>query len=129
MRGFVLSADAKALEDGVFWARSFETEPEWVDDGWITGLFLLPGPIQAGDRFEARVGFLMGAGAADVKFVLVCGDTELVLAAKAYTNALVDVSVDLGQCAASDYLGLRVLANGSPQQDRAVWVNPTIVRP
>jgi len=127
--GCVQSVATMALEDGVFWAASFRTNPQWVDDGWIMGSFLLPGPIQPGDRFEARVGFLQGAGAADVKFVLVCGDAELWQAAKGYTGSLLDVSVDLGQCAASDRLGLRVLANGSSQQDWAVWVSPTIVRP
>ena len=127
--GFVQSAAAKVLEDGSSWPRSFEAHPQWVDDGWITGLFLLPGPIQAGDRFEAQVGLLQGAGAGDVKFVLVCGGTEPWQAVKSYNNSLLDVSVDLGQCVALDYLELRVATNGSSQQDWAVWVNPTIVRP
>jgi len=57
------------LEDGSRPLRALETDPSANPGGWIAGEYCVPTPLCAGDRIEARVGFLQGV-AADATFSL-----------------------------------------------------------
>lgn len=131
--GFVVAVGGMELEDGSTWPKALETHPQWIDDGWIQGKYHLPSPIQAGDRFVAKVGFLKDAAAGNVKFMVTAGTNGGDAAwsqVKPYNNSLVDVSFEFDPVfVGSSYVSLRVLANGSSGQDWAVWVEPRIERP
>lgn len=119
------------LEDGSTPARALETHPQWVWNGRIIGKYHLPWPIQAGDRFVAKVGFLKNASVGNVEFVLIAGfdGTSAVCSMeKPYNNALVDFSCEFdADFYGGTYVGLWVEANGVSDQDWAVWVNPRLV--
>ncbi len=66
-RGFVVNRDNATLEDDTTAVKVIETHPKWEDKGSITGVYILPQPISAGDRFRTRVGFLKWAGAGNVR--------------------------------------------------------------
>ncbi len=131
--GFVIAVGGMELEDGSTWPKALETHPQWVNDGWIQGKYHLPSPIQAGDRFVAKVGFLKNAAAGNVRFMVTAGTNGGSTAwtqVKPYNNSLVDVSFEFPSIfVGSSYVSLRLLANGSPSQDWAVWVEPRIERP
>jgi len=131
--GFVIAVGGMELEDGSTWPKALETHPQWIDDGWIQGKYHLPSPIQAGDRFVAKVGFLKDAATGNVKFMVTAGTNGGGTAwtqVKPYNNSLVDVSFEFPPIfVGSSYVSLRVLANGSSSQDWAVWVEPRIERP
>jgi len=131
--GFVIAVGGMELEDGSTWPKALETHPQWVDDGWIQGKYHLPSPIQAGDRFAAKVGFLKNATAGNVKFMVTAGTnggTTVCTHVKPYNNTLVDVSCQFDPIfVGASYVSLRVLAEGPSNQDWAVWVEPRIERP
>jgi hypothetical protein len=131
--GFVIAVGGMELEDGSTWPKVLETHPQWINDGWIQGKYHLPSPIQAGDRFVAKVGFLKNAAAGNVKFMVTAGTNGGGTAwtqVKPYNNSLVDVSFEFDSIfVGASYVSLRVLANGPSAQDWAVWVEPRIERP
>jgi len=131
--GFVIAVGGMELEDGSTWPKALETHPQWIDDGWIQGKYHLPSPIQAGDRFVAKVGFLNGAATGNVKFMVTAGTNGGGTAwtkTKPYNNSVEDVSFEFPSLfVGSSYVSLRVLADGSSSQDWAVWVEPRIERP
>ena len=132
-QGFVIAVGGMELENGSTWPKALETHPQWVNDGWIQGKYHLPSPIQAGDRFVAKVGFLKNAAAGSVRFMVTAGTNGGGTAwsqVKPYNNSLVDVSFEFAPMfVGSSYVSLRVLANGPSAQDWAVWVEPRIERP
>jgi predicted RecA/RadA family phage recombinase len=131
--GFVIAVGGMELEDGSTWPKALETHPQWINDGWIQGKYHLPSPIQAGDRFVAKVGFLKNAAAGNVKFMVTAGTNgggTVCTRVKPYNNTLVDVSCGFDSIfVGASYVSLRVLANGPSSQDWAVWVEPRIERP
>jgi hypothetical protein len=131
--GFVRAVGGMELEDGSTWPKALETHPQWIDDGWIQGKYHLPSPIQEGDRFVAKVGFLKDATAGNVKFMVTAGTNgggTVGTKVKPYNNSIEDVSFEFSSLfAGASYVSLRVLANGSSSQDWAVWVKPRIERP
>jgi len=131
--GFVIAVGGMELEDGSTWPKVLETHPQWINDGWIQGKYHLPSPIQAGDRFVAKVGFLKNAAAGNVKFMVTAGTNGGGTAwtqVKPYNNSLVDVSFEFDSIfVGASYVSLRLLANGPSAQDWAVWVEPRIERP
>jgi hypothetical protein len=60
------------LEDNRTYDKVQETHPQWVDNGFIYGIYLevwdLGYKVKAGDRFSAKVGFIKNANAGNVKF-------------------------------------------------------------
>lgn len=131
--GFVRAVGGNELEDGSTWPKALETHPQWVNNGWIQGKYHLPSPIQAGDRFVAKVGFLKDAAAGNVRFMVTAGTNGGGTAwgqVKPYNNSLVNVSFEFDPMfEGASYVSLRVLANGPSAQDWAVWVEPRIERP
>jgi uncharacterized protein YraI len=132
-RGFAKWRDGEQLEDGSRPSRVLQTHPEWVSNGSIIGTFTLPAPIQAGDRFKARVGFLAGV-TGDARFLVgVDGGalTSFRLVASvddAADGVLRTLDADLSTAAGGQRLWLVVQAGSSAEQDQAVWVNPRIER-
>jgi len=121
------------MEDGSVPAKAIETHPQWVNDGWIQGKFHLPTPIHSGDKFVAKIGFLKGASAGNVKFMVTAGTDggdKVCEKVKVYDNTIVDFSCTFGNVfEGATFVALRVLANGVSAQDWAVWIEPRIERP
>jgi len=137
-QGYVLVLNNATLEDNKAYAKVLETHPEWVTNGKINGAYKSMSDtytIMPTDHFVAKVGFLKGATAGNVKFtVMMWPQTGLppTIAAvtKVYDGSLTTIDVPL-----SDYVGqkyffiLSVHANNEgAKQDWAVWVNPRITR-
>ena len=128
-RGFVKWRDNPLLEDGSTPARVLETHPQWVANGHIFGDYVLPRPVQVGDRFKAQVGFLNGA-TGDVNFsVVVMGGSLSAPATMANMNdsatdgVLRTMDVDLSPAVGGTNLVLVVEAGPSSGQDWAVWLD------
>ena len=132
-RGLARWTASEALEDGSRPPRALETDPNANPGGWIAGEYFAPIALRAGDRIEARVGFLQGV-AADATFYLQADNggpvINLTSLYHATNGALQSMSADL-----SPYAGqmlrfrLRVEAGSQPSQDRAVWASAQLVRP
>jgi hypothetical protein len=140
-RGFAViwPAGSIPMEDGSS-AQYLETHPQWVDNntGWITGTFVLPSPVIAGDHFRAGAGFratteggvrnTLGA----VQFVVLArmadGSTrELARRSDAAADGrLVGFDVDLSAAAGATAIQLRVEAGPSSLQDWAAWSAPRV---
>ncbi len=135
-RGFALLRSGWRLEDQTIPKQPvLEMHPEWVDFGQINGDFILPSPIQDGDRFKAQVGFLNGAVAGEVTFVISAwSDTPSTLLVvhrendQASDKALKPLDIDLSPVVGRRIIRLSVEANQSSVQDWAIWLDPRIER-
>jgi hypothetical protein len=132
-RGLVRWTASETLEDGSRPLRTLETDPNAGAGGWIVGEYYVPIALQAGDRIEARVGFLQGV-AADATFSLQAdnGGPPITLASlyHATNGTLQSMSADLSPYAGQTLrFRLRVDAGSQPIQERAVWLNTWLVRP
>ncbi|MFO8036540.1 MAG: C25 family cysteine peptidase [Anaerolineales bacterium] len=140
-RGFVIPLGPNyTLENDQPAQKSFETHPRWMTDGYIYGAFRLADfgiDIQKGDRFVAKVGFLKGAAAGEVRFSLLYDvypgkseiKTKLAEVVDRHDGKLRTINVDLSKYAGYDgILYLYADAHGSSGQDWAVWVDPHIER-
>ena len=147
-RGFARYLTNAVLEDNRTYDRVLQTHPQWVDDGYIHGMYTrlsdLGYKVEVGDRFYAKVGLLKNATAGNVKFrvVVVVRDWEagtswqdwsafktLAEITDTYDGTLRTIDVDLSSYAGSSLdFHLVVLANGTSAQDWAVWVEAKIVR-
>mgnify|MGYP005832338215 CR=1 FL=1 len=120
------------LEDGSTAGKTLITLPKHNNDGTIAGTFSSY-QVQYGDHFRARLGFLKDCDGGQVVFQLwYKQDGGLYLLKewrKACDGKLLNVDVDL-----SDLRGktvkfiLKVLADGSPNNDFAIWASPRIER-
>jgi len=133
-RGYAEWRDYALLQDGSQPIRVLLTVPQAVDNGNIAGTFTLPRPIQPGDHFRARLGFLHGA-AGRVTFVLAALGGSLsgpnllaTLDAAATDGGLHNADVDLGSVVGATQLTLGVLASGPSYQAWAVWVDARVER-
>jgi hypothetical protein len=131
--GFVLKLDAPRLEGRDENEPALYTRPERVEDGWISGRF--PGiDIHEGDRFETIIGCLHGAEACDVKFRLDYEGRDGFVHTLGTWHEIFDqkiwpISIDLSELAGENVRFIfKVEANGSPEEDRAFWLNPRILR-
>jgi len=137
--GFVKWREYYDLEDGSMPARVLQTHPQWVDYGYIEGIYKLPEPIKAGDRFKAKVGFLKGAGGEvtfEVSYYWGNPDTPgsglRSVATKIDSGSdglLRTIDADLTSAAGVKNIYLEVDAGPSSGQDWAVWVEAYIERP
>ena len=135
--GFVMYRDGQKLEDNTTPAKVLETYPQWIDNGVITGLYPAYTVI-SGEHFKAKIGFLLPSGGScgtgNAKFQLNYKDASGIHNLGEWTDtcdgALKNVDVDLSSLAAKTVqFQLAVLANGSSDQDSAVWIAPQIAIP
>jgi hypothetical protein len=133
-RGFVLSVGAPRLETGATDPRpGLITFPQNAFDGSIQGIYPVF-RVQSGDRFQATVNCEFGASDCFVLFRLdyqIGGGSvqSFWSIAERYDGLYYPVDIDLSSLAGQDVkFILTVLANGSANGDRAVWVAPRIMR-
>lgn len=128
----VIVEDVK-LNDNRTYAEALATYPPFLTDGVITGKF--PSyTIQNGDRFRASLGFRASCGVGKVKFQFSYqeGDSAVVTLgewSKSCDTSLLFAEVNLSALSGKTVnFILGVNADGSHEDDRALWLNPQIVR-
>jgi len=132
--GFVLKQTIARLEDGTSLTRSnLLTAPENVFNGYIRGVY--PSfKVQEGDRFKAIINCENKATACGVLFrvdyQLADGIVhEFWAFGEQYDGKYFTADLDLSPLAGQDVrFVLTVLSLGSASNDRALWVEPRIVR-
>mgnify|MGYP005832686989 CR=1 FL=1 len=133
-RGFVLPLSAPHMENGkVENEPGLLTYPKKSNNGYIQGKYP-PIKIKDGDHFLTLVNCQYNARACNVKFQLLyqVGNGSTVLLGEwneVYEGLYYRVNLDLSALAGLEVkFILKVLANGSPNQDYAIWLAPKIVR-
>ena len=132
--GFVLRPGSVRLEDGTTtFNPSIVTVPQNINNGYIRAVY--PSfKIQSGDRFQAIVNCEGGATACGVllrvDYQLADGIVrEFWAFGERYDGQYFTVDLDLSSLAGRDVkLVLTVLSLGDASNDRALWVQPRIVR-
>lgn len=132
--GYVLKLDSPKLESGdPASAPGLMTYPRDVSDGLIRGVYP-PFKVQSGDHFRALVQCRYNSSGCNVMFRL---DYQIGNGAvnnlgqwnEAYEGKSYPVDVDLSSLDGYNVkFILTVLANGSPNKDFAVWIEPRITR-
>ena len=132
--GFVVQQDKPRLQDGnTRDTKSLLTHPEWVDGGAIVGIFPAVS-IESGNRFKTTIGCGYSGTSCDVLFRVNYKKgsdpfVELGTWSMKYSNAPLDIDIDLSSLAGSDVkFQFIVFANGSSSQDWAHWVFPRIAK-
>ncbi|BAJ64245.1 NBR1-Ig-like domain-containing protein [Anaerolinea thermophila] len=132
-KGFVIYLDKPRLENGqVDNEPALLTAPQNINDGVIRGKYPAI-KIKSGDRFRAIVGCEYNAKNCNVRFQLdyQIGDGAIQTLAfwnESYEGSFTSVDVDLNALAGNDVrFILTVLANGSADGDRALWLMPRIL--
>ena len=132
-RGYALRLDSLTMEDGAFTnTPSLLTFPQNRYDGNIQGTY----PeltVQKGDRFQSAVGCEYGSSCYvtfRLDYVTPSGATHTFWTRPEMNDGRTNqVSVDLSPLAGQTVrFALSILAMGSPNQDRAIWSAPRIVR-
>jgi hypothetical protein len=137
-KGFVLKISNPKLETGVIDTRpGILTFPQALNNGYIQG-FYPPFRVQRGDRFRSTINCEGGATLCYVAFRLdyQTGSEPIQTLWGPFLERVdtprprfYDVDVDLSSLAGKDVkFILTVLAAGSAQHDRALWVGPHIYR-
>jgi hypothetical protein len=132
--GFIVLRDAPRFENGVTEDEpALYTHPQDSADGVISGRFPAL-TVPPGAHFRTIIGCAWGAEACGVLFQLNyrIGDSPLQNLGQwieTYDGDWRVVDVDLSPLAGQTVtFSLAALANGSPDQDRAYWLGPIIVR-
>ena len=133
-QGFVLRQNSAKLEDGTtVFSPSLVIVPQNADNGYIRAVY--PSfKIQSGDRFQAIVNCEGGATSCGVllrvDYQLADGIVHDFWAfGEKYDGQYFTVDLDLSSLAGRDVkLVLTVLSLGDASNDRALWVQPRIVR-
>jgi hypothetical protein len=133
-KGFVIKLDAPKLENGTTSSQpGLLTFPQNVTNGFIQGVY--PAfSVQSGDRFQATVNCQYQATGCNVIFRLdyqIDGEAVKTLWSfnEAYEGLFYKANVDLSSLAGKQVkFILTITANGSPANDRALWVGAQIVR-
>jgi hypothetical protein len=120
--GFVLIRDPGTLEDGTK-VRVLETHPQWVDNGFITGVYPLAEPVVPGDHVRARVGLLQNASDGEVTFVVKANGKIIQQVNDGADGTLKDFDADLSPAKGATSIEITVLAGTRSDQDWAVWQN------
>lgn len=118
------------LENNKTYAKVIATYPEHITDGIITGLFSAYTVID-GDHFRSGLGFRSDCGSGRVKFQLNYKDSGTVYLIKEWIEtcdgSILLVDVDLSALKGKTVqFQLAVLADGTPNDDRPVWITPRI---
>ena len=131
--GFILRQNNARLEDGkLVVSTSLLTAPQNIVNGYIRGIY--PSyKVQAGDRFQAIIGCEDQATTCDVLFRLDYLAGGLVqdfwTFSERHDGSSHPVDIDLSPLAGQDVrFVLTVLSRGPASGDRALWVEPRIVR-
>lgn len=131
-RGFaVVQTGCYEFTDNNGYCDFLETHPQWVDNGWIRGVYNLPRQIIAGDHFRGTLGFMLPQGGpsdAFVTFRVLVGGTQVGgWDLRAKDLKVIPVDVDLSQFAGTgaSQITLEVDAHGSVGACWSSWVNPT----
>ncbi len=134
VRGFALVRDNPILETGApLSGKGLWMVPQQVYNGVIYGVFP-PITIQSGDEFRATIGCEQGATNCYARFTLQYLDSRNGLYTlwsfdERYDGQIFSARVPLNAIAGQTVrFVLKVRAAGSATGDRAVWVNPVIVR-
>jgi hypothetical protein len=133
-RGFVVRVDKPLLESGYQDDEpALLTSPQMVTDGVIRGKFPTL-RVENGSRFRAIIGCANKANGCDVNFQL---DYQIGSGSiqtlktwhEVYDEKFQQVEVDLSSLAGKDVrFILTVFANGTYNQDRALWLAPRIIK-
>jgi len=136
--GFVVQANNPNTEAGTINAPGLWTNPPRMTGGITQGVYpaML---IFSGDRFQAQVGCLNGAGQCNVSFEIryqviippntVSAENSFVVS-KVYDGTLQNFDLDLsGLGLSGQYVSFifRVLANNDSDENAAIWVAPALV--
>jgi hypothetical protein len=132
--GAAILADQLRLETGQTSGKVLLTVPKLVKDGYVYGIF--PSYfVQAGDHFKARIGFAANSdgscGIGKVIFQIAVKEGENIDTLQEISTvcdgSLTPVDLDLTKLRGRtvEFI-LAVRANGSPQDDWAVWNSPLI---
>ena len=135
--GFAMYQNNQRLEDGSTPAKVLEVYPQMVNNGQMSGLY--PSyTVVSGEHFKAKIGFLAkpdgGCGVGNVTFQFNYKEAGVLKNLGQWTEtcdgSLKDIDIDLSSIAGKNVqFALAVLANGSPDEDAAVWVSPRIQVP
>lgn len=132
--GFVLQQSIARLEDGMTRVvPNLLTFPQNTFNGYIRGVY--PSfPVQSGDRFRATVNCERGATTCGVLFRFDYQLSDGIIRdfwafGEQYEGNTFTVDLDLSPLAGKDVrFVFTILSLGSPTGDRALWVEPRIVR-
>lgn len=133
-RGYALRVDNPVLESGYIDDEpALLTVPQMITDGLIRGKYPVF-RVESGHRFMSIIGCQHNTSGCDVTFRL---DYQIGTGAiqtlkswhEIYDESTAVVEVDLSSLAGKDVrFILTILTNGSPNQDRALWLAPRIVK-
>lgn len=133
--GYEIRKTNPALENGSTHSGAvLLTVPNSTKDGAITGVFPAL-PIQAGYRFRATLACLSGANQCSVKYQVnyITGGANpanLIEVQHSYGEGPEQIDLDLSALAGKQVqIVLVVLADGSAEQDEALWINPRVEKP
>lgn len=126
--GVAAIVDSVVLETGATSGKVLLTYPRREDNGAISGLFPAY-TVQSGDFLKGKLGFMTpsgGCGSGKVKFQIVYKDGGapklLQEWVKSCTGNFIDVNIDLKSLSGrAVQFGLVVVAEGSSQDDWAIW--------
>jgi len=133
-KGFAIKLDSVKMETGSTENRpSLLTFPQNVNNGYIQGVY--PAfRVERGDRFQAAIGCQHSYTSCYITYRLeyqIGNNPVKVFWAfnEKYEGLVYNANIDLSSLAGQDVkFILKVLAAGPASGDRAVWVNPRIVR-
>lgn len=134
VNGFILTQSRSKLEDGTTsFSPSLLTVPQNINNGYIRAVY--PSfKIQTGDRFQAIVNCESGATSCGVLLRLDYQLADGIIRdfwafGEQYDGKYFTVDLDLSPLAGQDVkFVLTVLSLGDASGDRALWVQPRIVR-
>ncbi|MCL5274188.1 MAG: NBR1-Ig-like domain-containing protein [Chloroflexi bacterium] len=128
-RGFAMSRDGVALEDGSLQLKVIETHPRWVTGGNISGDFAVSNTLQSGDRFRTRIGFIQGATGRSVTVRVLFKGVIIGEVSKVYDGSLSNWDIDLSSFTGqTGTFTLQAVAIPSATQAWICWINPHIER-
>ena len=132
--GFVIDIERAHLEDGsISDLPTLLTFPQDSPDGYVLGLYP-PYEVQGGDHFQTSVGCEQNATGCSALFRVSYLDAagtphDLWSLGEFYDGQYFNLDIDMSQLAGQKIqFVLNVGALGSPEDDRALWVDPRIVR-
>lgn len=130
--GVAMLVEGIELENGATAGKTLFTRPKQNNDGQIQGIFP-EYTVRGGDRFIARLGFLDNCGNGEVEFKLRYRQGNSIETIESWDESCGGglTLVDIGLADLEDetvQFVFEVLADGSPEDDLAVWASPRIER-